>query len=70
MNVIFRFTSIVTLYLSILFPQNEHPSIHQLQSEHYKKKMISKKNFIEKVNKIKIADKLKKQIKYRSQNIF
>ena len=38
MNVIFRFTSIVTLYLSILFPQNEHPSIHQLQSEHYKKK--------------------------------
>ena len=37
---------------------------------YYKKKMISKKNFIEKVNKIKIADKLKKQIKYRSQNIF
>ena len=36
MTVILRFTAI--LFLSVLFPQNEHPSIHELQSEHYKTK--------------------------------
>ena len=37
---------------------------------YYKKKKMSKEKFLQKVNKIKIPYKLKKQIKYRSQNIF
>jgi hypothetical protein len=37
---------------------------------YYKKKKMSKEKFLQKVNKIKIPHKLKKQIKYRSQNIF
>ena len=38
MNITLRFTAILILNLSVIVPQSEHPSIHQLQSEHYKRK--------------------------------
>ena len=38
MNVTLHFTTILILNLSVIVPQSEHPSIHQLQSEYYKTK--------------------------------